>query len=529
MSHLSRTNLNGKAEAFLQEFANDVLLLITEHAQRLATFSMSVIPSHDEVTVCNWMRDDFPMRHAQKFSGSMNHLPLTALIHTDPASISRCIDAVLQQATAQRSSSNACPQQRVVALPPVMPNTARTSPAVSDEEIQKLLLQFSERCLDLMIEHVILLAWGHQPGSQADVAEVSKSEQIATYRSQAIGKPKSGKLALESVSTMAKRINANIDNIAEAAACSLSRTTTSESTRQLSFTRSESRPPAGGSQPKLANASDACRTTGINCGTDDVDDDDRPARKPRGPERSYLPSSMQLEKENTAPTRQRSSSTDAGIESSNAKTQLTASRCPASKPQLQRSKCDAPAAPSSSPAQSELIRDVMETDVSAAPLQRRGVSSKSEKKTRTASRPLAKPKPGSTKRLAGQKRCERDEVAEVHEEKAKSEEKKQRKEGEGADEEASRAVTGTDARLAPAARERQSQRHAGNVAQTCAGEPTTARLDGALDVAPATAVGNLFCVLPRGSESSDRSSIRNANKTEEKKKYENKTVEGTKD
>ena len=99
---------------------------------------------------------------------------------------------------------------------------------------------------------------------------------------------------------------ANIDNIAEAAACSRSRTTTLESTRQPSFTKSESRPPAGGSQPKPTSVSDACRTTGINCGTDDDDDDDRPARKPRGSERSYLPSSIQLEKENTAPTHQRS-------------------------------------------------------------------------------------------------------------------------------------------------------------------------------------------------------------------------------
>ena len=110
-----------------------------------------------------------------------------------------------------------------------------------------------------------------------------------------------------------------------------------------------------------------------------------------------------------------------------------------------------------------------------------------------------------------------------------SEEKKRRKE-----EEIGAVTEADDARLAPAAKERQSQRQAGDARSTHAGELTTAshHVGGAIDVAPATAaVGNLFCVIPRssGSERSDRSSIWAGNKPTTLRDPENRSLEGTKD
>jgi hypothetical protein len=172
-----------------------------------------------------------------------------------------------------------------------------------------------------MLEHTFLLAWYQsQPHSgnneePYDMTAAStaflNSKQVTILRSQAIGKPKSGKPKPEPIAVMSKRISVNIDNFAEAAMESLQQRSL-KSTRQTHLPQIECCPPEHSPQPKplpVASIKAAIRPTNDSSETeaDDNDDGDRPpARRPRGPEQPLLPSIyFQMEKENVAPVHQR--------------------------------------------------------------------------------------------------------------------------------------------------------------------------------------------------------------------------------
>jgi len=377
-----------------------------------------------------------------------------------------------------------------------------------------------------MMEHVFTLAWGRFPRQDSDAGEPTdmtkasaafmKNEQVAILRSQAIGKPKSGKLKPEPVAIMSNRITVNVDNIAEAALESLLQQHNSESTRQPHAPRTAGCPAEGSHPPKPScGATKTSRPTVSNNSGSDEDDGSVRARRSRDPEQTKRPSStLHLEKQNVAPPapHQCSSSTGTAVGFSTEKHTLSASRCLVPPPLPRTSgECEAENTSSTTPLIQETkkddVDDELETRMPVAALSpRRGLSSKSENKTRTAGCLPAK------ERCVGQKRSVRDEemesaVEETESPTAKKSKKKKRKEG------GSRAVPNAAARLVPAPGVESSQPLVDETPQTDAGKLTTARLDGALNVASATAAGNPFCVPPRSSGSS-RSTV-----------FENKLVE----
>ena len=512
VSLLDHAGLSGQAEALLHEFANDCFLEVASHLQQLHSLHQVRNDPH----VCSLRRDDFARRQALKSTGALDHLPLSALLHSAPKVISAAIDEALARACDQE------PVRPQPQLPAELPSsfTARASLSLSADDAHVLLTQYAERCIDLMLEHTFLLAWYQsQPHSgnneePYDMTAAStaflNSKQVTILRSQAIGKPKSGKPKPEPIAVMSKRISVNIDNFAEAAMENLQQRSL-KSTRQTHLPQIECCPPEHSPQPKplpVASIKAAIRPTNDSSETEDDDDDDGdrpPARRPRGPEQPLLPSIyLQMEKENVAPVHQRSSSARTAVESSNAKHTHPASRCPVPPPhQLQRSgECDTLIAPTSPVKEEKKSNVESETGVpAAAPPPSRGLSSKAKNKTRTASCPPAKSKSRNVTRRVGQKQSEREEVdGETETESTTVRKRRERR---------CRDVTNAEAaRLAPATGEGQSQLHADNASRSDAGEPTTARLDGALDVAPATAAGNLFCVPPRSSsDGSVRSTV----------------------
>ena len=340
-----------------------------------------------------------------------------------------------------------------------------------------------------MLEHTFLLAWARQCGLERGVPDMkelsaqllNKGGRIALLRSQAIAKPKSGHDKAEPVSRTVSRINVNIDNIAEAAVERLRRLS------PLSIRR------------LLESAGQA-----DSSGPSDADGDRPPARKPRAAEPPHPPlgfilekENLILEKENFAPPRQQrdtSSSQRTDLESSIAKQTVSASRSHSLPQQPQRrsderntfSNTASPCLPAK--VKSEVVSTETAVPTDAVPCPPRGLSSKSENKTRTASAPPAEVSCREPTHQVGRKRNARERVEnDVDRTKSTAEEKMMYRRK-------SQARTEDDARLVPATGERSSQHFVDKATPTDAGKLTTARLDGALDNTLATADGQPLCV-----------------------------------
>jgi len=497
--------VNGRAEILLQEYASEQLTLLIAHALRLRMFQTRSLPSRDDDTLCPRMRDDWPTVEALKFAGSLHNLPLLHLIVSAPTAISTAINDVLRRAGNEDDGPR---QQRFPQMPAPQPATSQV-PTNTAVEAPDLLAEHTRLCFDLMLEHTFLLAWARHCGLERGVPDMkelsaqllNKGGQIALLRSQAIGKPKSGKHQAEPVGRTISRINTNIDNIAEAAVERLSQLYPG-STRQRLLPQADARPPVGRPQPKPETETAEIAGQAVTSSSSDDDGDRPPARKPRAAEPPRPLLSSKLEKENLAPPHQRSKSSSqrTDLESSIAKQTISASRGHSLPPQPQRCSERNAVIYTPSPCSPAKLKSEVEVTEPAAPAKAappRGLSSDSENETQTASATHAESSRRKVKRQVGQKtllRKERKFDVERTESTAEKKMMYRRK---------CQAHTEDDARLVPATGEGSSQHSVDNATPTDAGKLTTARLDGALDNTAATADGQPLCVSrPRSRNSS---------------------------